>query len=65
MLDALGGLAPVPARIEGHYIEHDADAALRCVLLRALIADRGSFRLTGLELGALGAPEAAALRRAG
>ncbi len=52
-LDALGGLALVPAWICGRYIERNADAGLRCALLRALLADRRNFDLTGLMLEAL------------
>lgn len=53
MLNALDSLALVPARIVGRDIEHHADAALRCALLRALVADQTSFCLTGLSFEAL------------
>lgn len=53
MLDALGCLALLPAQIVGRYVEHGANAALRCTLLHALISDRTAFCLTGLHIEAL------------
>jgi UDP-3-O-acyl-N-acetylglucosamine deacetylase len=65
LLDALGALALLPARIAGHYLEHNADPSLRCGLLKALLADRGSWGLTGIGFDALDASAPIALRRAG
>ena len=64
MLDALGGLALVPAHIEGHYIERNADATLRCALLQALVSDRDSYVLAGIERDLLEPQTPAALLRA-
>jgi UDP-3-O-[3-hydroxymyristoyl] N-acetylglucosamine deacetylase len=65
MLDALGALALVPALIVGHYLEHNADASLRCALLQTLLGERGSFRLTGLAPDLSALASSPALRRAG
>ena len=46
-LSALGTLALIPALVEARYVASAADAALRCQLLRRLLADRGNWRLTG------------------
>ena len=46
-LEALGSLALIPARIAGRYLERNADAALRCALLRKLLEDRRNWRLSG------------------
>jgi UDP-3-O-[3-hydroxymyristoyl] N-acetylglucosamine deacetylase len=46
-LVALGALALVPAKIDARYVARGADAALRCQLLRRLLADYGKWRLTG------------------
>jgi UDP-3-O-[3-hydroxymyristoyl] N-acetylglucosamine deacetylase len=64
MLDALGGLALVPAHIEGRYIEHHANATLRCALLQALVSDRDSYMLAGIERDVLQPPTPAVLLRA-
>jgi len=45
-LDALGGLALIPAHITGRYVERNGDSALRCALAKALIADHTSYRIT-------------------
>ena len=65
LLDALGVLALLPARIAGHYLEHNADPSLRCALLVALLADRRSWRVTGCRLDTLDLSDPIAMRRAG
>jgi UDP-3-O-[3-hydroxymyristoyl] N-acetylglucosamine deacetylase len=46
-LNAVGDLALLPARLEGRYVASNADPALRCELLRQLLADHRNWRLTG------------------
>ena len=54
-LDALGALALLPAALVGRYVEANAGPAVRCALLRKLLADRRSWRWTGApsEFGAM------------
>ena len=58
-LDALGALALLPAALSGRYVESNAGPALRCALLRKLLAERRSWRWIGS--GADGRPARAAL----
>jgi UDP-3-O-[3-hydroxymyristoyl] N-acetylglucosamine deacetylase len=53
-LVALGALALVPAKVDARYVARGADAALRCQLLRRLLADHGKWRLTGSAGQAMG-----------
>ncbi len=64
LLDALGSLALVPALISARYIEHNADAQLRCALVRAIVAASGSCRIAGVSLDKLAMPDSAVLQRA-
>jgi UDP-3-O-[3-hydroxymyristoyl] N-acetylglucosamine deacetylase len=55
-LDALGALALLPAGLSGRYVESNAGAAVRCALLRKLLADRCSWRWSGTTPDGLPAP---------
>ena len=64
VLDALGTLALVPARIRGRYVERAAGPSLRCALIRALLTEAGNYRLLGAGPRAWAEP-GPALARAG
>jgi UDP-3-O-[3-hydroxymyristoyl] N-acetylglucosamine deacetylase len=46
-LDALGDLALLPARLRARYVDGGADSVLRRLLLRRLMGDPSSWRLSG------------------
>jgi UDP-3-O-acyl-N-acetylglucosamine deacetylase len=64
-LEALAGLALIPAAVSGRYVERAGGPELRCALMRELLGDPANYRLRGPIAGMAARHEARPITRAG